>query len=133
MNFYRKNPLFAIGLTICALLLIGELALIYERFATSRAAAKRLEQRKADLEAMAQLTPPPTREIAAAIEADLAKAQASLASMQNELKGRGLNSSSRTFPRASRCVSPSRPPRCLPTWLSPVSPSLGRSVVLRIR
>jgi hypothetical protein len=89
MSFFRKNPLFGIVLTICAVLVLGELALIYERFAASRAAAKRFQDRKTELEGMAQLTPPPTRETASAIEADLAKAQAALASMDNELKGRG--------------------------------------------
>ncbi len=89
MSWYRKNPLFAIGLTICALLVLGEFALIYERWSASRAAAKRLEQRQLELASMAQLMPPPTREVATSIEADLAKAQASLASMQSELKGRG--------------------------------------------
>jgi hypothetical protein len=89
MSFFRKNPLFAIVLTVCGLLVAGEIALAYERYAASRAAAKRLEERKANLEGMAQLTPPPTREVARAIEADLAKAQAALASMQSELKGRG--------------------------------------------
>lgn len=89
MSWYRKNPLFAVGLTICALLALGELAFTYERWAASREAAKRLEQRKTDLESMTQLTPPPTREVATAIETDLAKAQAALASMQSELKGRG--------------------------------------------
>ena len=39
MNFFRKNPLFAFVLTLCALLVLGEIALIYERFTTSRAAA----------------------------------------------------------------------------------------------
>jgi hypothetical protein len=89
MSFFRKNPLFAIALAFCALVALGELALIYERFTASRAAVKRLQQRRNDLEGMSQLTPPPTREIAAAIEADLAKAQAALDSMQKELKGRG--------------------------------------------
>ncbi len=89
MSWYRKNPLFAIGLSICVLLALGELALIYERWAASRAAAKRLEQRQSELAGMSQLLPPPTREVATAIETDLAKAQASLASMQSELKGRG--------------------------------------------
>jgi hypothetical protein len=37
MNFFRKNPLFAFVLTLCALLVLGELALTYERFAASRA------------------------------------------------------------------------------------------------
>lgn len=89
MSWYRKNPLFAIGLALCTLLALGELALIYERWTASRAAAKRLDQRQIELAGMAQLLPPPTRGVAAAIEADLAKAQASLASMQGELKGRG--------------------------------------------
>lgn len=89
MSFYRKNPLFTLVLTICGVLALGELALTYERFAASRAAAKRLAQRKEELQGMAALTPPPTREVAAAIEQDLTKAQAALASMQSELKGRG--------------------------------------------
>ncbi len=89
MSWYRKNPLFAIGLTICVVLALGELALIYERWSASRAAAKRLDQRQLELASMAELMPPPTREVSTAIETDLAKAQAALASMQGELKGRG--------------------------------------------
>jgi hypothetical protein len=89
MSFYRKYPLFAIALTVCAALALGEIALIYERFTASRAAAKRLEQRKTDLQSMAGLVPPPTRDVATMIEADLAKAQDALAAMQSELKGRG--------------------------------------------
>jgi hypothetical protein len=89
MSFFRKNPLFAFVITVCGLLVLGELAFAYERWAASRAAAKRLEERKSNLEGMSQLTPPPTRDVARAIEADLAKAQAALESMQSELKGRG--------------------------------------------
>lgn len=89
MSFYRKNPLFAIAMSLCAVVVLGELALIYERYAASRNAAKRLAQRQTDLESMTVLMPPPTRDVATAIEADLAKAQQSLASMQGELKGRG--------------------------------------------
>src|SRR5688572_32836759 len=89
MSFFRKNPLFSTVMVICGLLVLGEIALAYERYAASRAAAKRLEERKTALEGMSQLTPPPTRDVAKAIEADLAKAQAALASMQSELKGRG--------------------------------------------
>jgi hypothetical protein len=89
MSFYRKNPLFAIALTVIVFVALGELALIGERFFASRAAAKRLEQRKIELQSMAELMPPPTREVATAIEADLAKGQQALASMQSELKGRG--------------------------------------------
>ena len=76
-------------MAVLALIALGELALIYERYAASRDAAKRLAQRKSDLQLVTQLTPPPKREIAATIEADLTKAQSALASMQSELKGRG--------------------------------------------
>ncbi len=89
MSWFRKYPFFAIGLTLCGVVAAGELALIFERFTATREAAKRLEQRRAEVEAMAQLTPPPTREVAAAIEADLAKALKSLAAMQGELTGHG--------------------------------------------
>lgn len=89
MSFIRKNPLFAFALIVCGVLALAELAFIYERFAASRAAVKRLAQRETDLQSMAQLTPPPTRDVATAIEADLAKAQKALLSMQEELKGRG--------------------------------------------
>ncbi len=89
MSFFRKNPVFTASLSLCALVIIGEGALIYERYAASQAAAARYEQRKGELQAMAELAPPPKREVAAAIEADLAKAQGALASMRSELKGRG--------------------------------------------
>jgi hypothetical protein len=88
VTWFRKNPLFATALSICALIALAEIGLIYERFMATRKAAKTLAQRKADLETMKAFTPPPSREIATAIEADLAKAQAALASMQSELKGK---------------------------------------------
>ncbi|MEO6244533.1 MAG: hypothetical protein ABIQ12_03780 [Opitutaceae bacterium] len=89
MNFFRKNPLFALGLVVCGLLVLAELGLIYERFTASREAATKLAQRQGDLGSMAVLMPPPNREVAAAIEGDLAKAQQALVVMQGELKGRG--------------------------------------------
>lgn len=89
MSWFRKNPVFASALSLCGLLVLGEGALIYERYAASREAARRLEQRTGELNAMAELMPPPKRDVAAAIEADLGKARAALASMQSELRGRG--------------------------------------------
>jgi hypothetical protein len=89
MSAFRKYPLFASALTACAALVLGEGWCIYERWAASRAAAARLEQKRRELHAMADLTPPPTREVAAAIEADLARAQRALATMRAELSGRG--------------------------------------------
>lgn len=89
MSWIRKNPLFASALSLCGLLVLGEGALIYERYSASREAAARLQQRTGELNAMAELMPPPKRDVAASIEADLTKARASLASMQSELRGRG--------------------------------------------
>ncbi|MBM3852848.1 MAG: hypothetical protein FJ399_06795 [Verrucomicrobia bacterium] len=89
MSWFRKYPLFALAISVCTVIALGEVAFVYERFAASREAARRLAQRKVEHEGMAQLLPPPTREVAATIEADLAKAQRSLAAMQGELTGRG--------------------------------------------
>jgi hypothetical protein len=89
MHWYRKYPLFASALTLCALLVLGEGWLIYDRFAASRAAQKKLVEREAELMAMKDLVPVPTRPVATAIEADLARARRAVAAMQVELSGRG--------------------------------------------
>lgn len=91
MNWYRHYPGFAIGLTLCGLVAAGEIALGVERWLASRAEATRLQQRRTDLEGMGQLNPAPTREVAAAIEADLARAQAALAAMKTELSGQSAD------------------------------------------
>lgn len=85
----RKSPLFIAALTVCGTLALGEGYLIFERWSASRAAAKKLEERQTQLAEMANTMPPPTREVATAIEEDLARAQRSLTAMQAELKGRG--------------------------------------------
>lgn len=89
MHWYRKYPLFASALTLCALLVLGEGWLIYDRFAASRAAQKKLVEREAELMAMKDLVPVPARPVATAIEADLARARRAVAAMQLELSGRG--------------------------------------------
>ena len=89
MHWYRKYPLFASALTLCALLVLGEGWLIYDRFAASRAAEKKLVEREAELMAMKDLVPVPARPVATAIEADLARARRAVAAMQLELSGRG--------------------------------------------
>ncbi|MSU72861.1 MAG: hypothetical protein EXS43_11040 [Opitutus sp.] len=89
MKWYRQNPLFASALTLSALIALGEIWCIYDRFAASRAAAVRLAQRTTELQGMAELQPPPTRAVATTIEADLARARRAVAAMQGELQGRG--------------------------------------------
>lgn len=89
MSVFRKNPVFVSSLAVLALLAVGEGACIYERWAAAREAATTLARKEAELRAMADLVPPPTRAIATAIEADLARGQHALETMQAELKGRG--------------------------------------------
>jgi len=89
MNAFRKTPIFASLMTVFVVVGLAELTLTYDRYAASRAAAKKLELRKLELQAMADLTPLPTRTVAMVIEADVTRAQRSLEAMQAELKGRG--------------------------------------------
>lgn len=89
MSAFRKHPVFSAALVACAVAALGEGWCIYDRWAAARAAAVTLEQKKTELRAMGDLVPPPTRAVAAAIEADLARAQRALGAMQAELRGRG--------------------------------------------
>ena len=89
MISFRKNPVFTSALALCALAALGEGWCIYDRWSASRAAAATLERKRNELHAMGSLSPAPTRAIASAIEADLARAQRALDTMQAELKGRG--------------------------------------------
>lgn len=89
MTTHRKYPVFAALLGVCALVSLGEGWCIFDRWRASREAAKTLELKKNELHAMGSLAPAPKREIATAIESDLARAQRALDAMQGELKGRG--------------------------------------------
>jgi hypothetical protein len=89
MSWHRKNPRFALGLAIAALLGLGECAWIYERYDTARSLAAKRDQKRTELLGLRELTPAPTREVAKAIEAELARAQEALATMQVGLKGKG--------------------------------------------
>ncbi len=89
MSAFKKYPLFASALLVGGLLALGEGWCIFERWRASQEAAATLEKKRAELHAMGGLAPAPTRPIATAIEADLARAQRALDAMQAELKGRG--------------------------------------------
>ncbi len=84
-----RSPVLVGALTLCAALAVGELYVIYERGSASRDGEAKLLQRQSELMAMATIMPPPTRDVAVAIEEDLARAHATLATMQAELQGRG--------------------------------------------
>jgi hypothetical protein len=85
----KRSPLFVAALVALGLAAAGEGWCIAERFAAARAAEKKLAQQRATLAALAAVAPAPSRETAAQIEADLARARRALATMQAELRGRG--------------------------------------------
>lgn len=89
MSRRPRSPVLVGALTLCAALAAGELYVIYERWSASREGEAKLLQRQSELMAIATIMPPPTRDIAVAIEEDLARAHATLATMQAELQGRG--------------------------------------------
>lgn len=85
----NKSPVFTSVLTVLALVVLGEGWCIYERRGAALAGEAKLVQKRAELQAMADAVPPPTREVAALIDADLARSSRALATMQAELQGRG--------------------------------------------
>jgi hypothetical protein len=89
MNSIRKSPLFIAALMVCAAIAAAELWYIFDRWSASRSAAAKLVQRQQELEAMRDVLPPPKRDIATAIEADLERAQRVLGGMKHDLEGRG--------------------------------------------
>ena len=89
MSSLKKYPLFVAALSVGGLIALGEGGWIFERWRASRDAAVTLEKKKNELHAMGALAPAPSRAVATAIEADLARAQRALETMQGELKGRG--------------------------------------------
>ena len=89
MSRLRRYPFFTAALTGCGFLALGGVWCVYDRYAAAKEAEAKLEQRKAELHALAALTPSPTPAIAAAIEADLHRVQRALAAIQSELIDRG--------------------------------------------
>ncbi len=89
MASFRKNPIFVTALTICGVLVLAEGYLIYDRVDAMRTANKKLAAKEAELIAMRDLQPVPSKQVSEAIEADLARAKNAVTVMQAELKGRG--------------------------------------------
>jgi hypothetical protein len=89
MPALKKSPLFVVALLLLGLVAVGEVGLMVQRISDMRAAEKKLVQKRAALAELAAVGPVPSRETAAQIEADLARAHRALAAMQAELQGRG--------------------------------------------
>ncbi len=89
MSVLKKYPLYTAAMSAISLVALGEGWMIYERWSTARETAAKLSQKTTELHGMSSLAPAPTKEVAAAIETDLAKAQRALGTMRGELSGRG--------------------------------------------
>ena len=89
MSAFKEHPIFASALTACTLFMLGESWCIYDRWTAAREAAVTLERKTTELHAIGAFVPVPTRAVAGAIEADLARAEKALSTMANELQGRG--------------------------------------------
>ncbi len=85
----KKISLFNVTLVIVALAAVGGAWLIWDRAQAAKIAERKLVQARAELQAVADAAPAPSREVAAEIESDLARARKALATMQAELRGHG--------------------------------------------
>jgi len=89
MASFKTNPVFYSVLLVIGVVAVGEGWLIFER---SQAAAKSqalVEQKQQELASLQATKPFPSDASKAAVEADLRRTQAALATMREELKGRG--------------------------------------------
>jgi len=89
VNRLKKYPAFSGALIALAVLVAGESWCVCERVGAARKAQVKLEQKRRKLRAVAAIEPAPTAEIAAQIEADLARTNRAVAATRAELKGRG--------------------------------------------
>jgi hypothetical protein len=89
VKWYRTSPLFVAALAAAGLVVLGDAVCIGERWVAVSGRAARLRQKQAELAGMRDVTPPPTRAVAAAIESDLAQAERLLAEMRGRLAGHG--------------------------------------------
>ena len=99
---FKKLTLFPVALGVIGLVAAGAGWCIYERYESARAEENKLAQARAQLQAVADTAPAPSRETAQQIEADLTRAREALATMQSELRGRG--------PAAARLAALKAPP-----------------------
>jgi len=85
----KKLPLFNVAIAVIAAAAVGGGWFVWDRARAATAAERELVRLRAELQAVADAVPAPSRETAAEIEADLARARRALATMQAELRGRG--------------------------------------------
>jgi hypothetical protein len=85
MNWFRKFPVFSAFVFMLGLLLLGEAALVGERWKAARTARRQLDRVKKELRTLAVIEPAPTRENAGAIGAELARLTKAAEALRAEL------------------------------------------------
>lgn len=102
MASFKSHPVFYSLVGILGLAALAGGWGIYDRSAAAAKNAKVVAQKRAELTALLATSPAPSAESKAAVEADLKRTEAALATMREELKGRG--------PAAERMRSATVPP-----------------------
>ncbi len=88
MASFKSYPVYYIALGILGLAALATAYGIYDRQDAADKSAARLTQKRNELNALQQVRPAPTAESKAAVEADLRRTEAALATMREELKVR---------------------------------------------
>jgi len=89
MASFKSNPVFYSALIVIGVVVAGEGWCIFERSNAVQKSQKLLVQKRGELAALQAVDPYPSAANKAAVEADLLRTQNALATMREELKGRG--------------------------------------------
>ena len=89
MASFKSYPIFGTLLIVIGVVVAGEAWLSYNRFAAAKKSAAALNQRRNEFASLQAEKPFLSEESKAAVEADLRRTQVALATMREQLKGRG--------------------------------------------
>ncbi len=89
MASFKSNPVYYSLLGLLGLAVAGAGWGIYDRHSAAEKGAKQLAQKRNELVALQAVKPAPSEASKAAVEADLRRTETALATMREELKGRG--------------------------------------------
>ncbi len=89
MASFKSNPVFYSILIVIGVVVAGEGWLIFDRNQAANKSHAILMQKRGELTALESVNPFPSKENKASVEADLRRTQVALATMREELKGRG--------------------------------------------
>ncbi|MFA6287982.1 MAG: Amuc_1100 family pilus-like protein [Opitutaceae bacterium] len=89
MASFKSNPVFYSVLIVIGVVVAGEGWCIFERSNAAKKSQKLLVQKRGELAALQAVNPYPNAANKVAVEADLLRTQKALATMREELKGRG--------------------------------------------